>query len=117
MKKHIKIYSADYLMNNELTDDDLKTLVGDHQLLYSLIVEMFKISKSELSQDEIINIIRTDNKWIFKYFWTKKQRNDFEEKLKKIFRNIYYYSDPELTGHVQMWMIHYGLSIKGNNLF
>ena len=117
MKKHIKIYSADYLMNNELTDDDLKTLVGDHQLLYSLIVEMFKISKSELSQDEIINIVRTDNEWIFKYFWTKKQRNDFEEKLKKIFRNIYYYSDPELTGHVQMWMIHYGLSIKGNNLF
>ena len=45
MNKKVKIFSADYLMNNELTDEDLKTLLGDHQLIYSLIVEMFKISK------------------------------------------------------------------------
>ena len=55
MNKKVKIFSADYLMNNELTDEDLKTLLGDHQLIYSLIVEMFKISKHTLSENEIID--------------------------------------------------------------
>ena len=117
MKKKIKIYSADYLMNNELTDEDLKILLGDHQLIYSLIVEMFKIAKHTLSEKEIIDKVTKDSKWVFKYYWTKVQRNKFENELTEIFKNVYYYRGQELNAHVQMWMINYGLSIKGNNMF
>ena len=117
MNKKVKIFSADYLMNNELTDEDLKTLLGDHQLIYSLIVEMFKISKHTLSENEIIDKVTKDNKWVYKYYWTKNQRKKFENELKEIFKNVYCYTGKELSAHVQMWMINYGLSIKGNNMF
>ena len=117
MNKKVKIFSADYLMNNELTDEDLKTLLGDHQLIYSLIIEMFKISKHTLSENEIIDKVTKDNKWVYKYYWTKNQRKKFENELTEIFKNVYCYTGKELSAHVQMWMINYGLSIKGNNMF
>ena len=113
---NIKLFDADYLMNAELTDEDLKILLGDHQLIYSLINIMFKISKSKLSNDKIIDIITHDKKWIYKYYWTKYQCKKFEHILSKILKNVYQYNNGELIGHVQMWMIYYGLSIKGNNI-
>lgn len=112
----IKFYDENYLMNEELTDDDLKCLLGDHQLIYSLIALMFKISNHHLSNKEITKIVQNDDKWVYKYFWTKKQHDQFEKMLFKIFRNVYWYSEKEIPSHVQMWMIYYGLSIKGNNI-
>ena len=92
-------------------------LIGVSSIIYSLIVEMFKISKHTLSENEIIDKVTKDNKWVYKYYWTKNQRKKFENELTEIFKNVYYYTGKELAAHVQMWMINYGLSIKGNNMF
>ena len=112
----MKIFELDYLEKEELNDDDLYRLFDCKLLIYSLIVGMFKFAGYKYSTDKIINMIKTDDKWVYKHFWNKSKRNKFENKLINIFKNLYCYSDIMATSKAQNWMILYGLSIYGNNI-
>ena len=113
----MKIFELDYLENTELTDDDLYHLFECKSLSHSLIVGMFKFAGyRKYTTDKIINMIHKDNKWIYKHFWKKSKRNQFENKLIKIFKNVYWISDDMAIKRAQNWMIIYGLSVYGNNI-
>ena len=57
------------------------------------------------------------DEWGGGYFIGGLSSDEFKNELTEIFKNVYYYTGKELSAHVQMWMINYGLSIKGNNMF
>lgn len=116
MGNNIKIYPMDYLIESELSDEDLMYLLDKKNLTYSLIVGMFKFAKINKQDSEIINLIQNDSKWMYKYHWSKKELNEFENKITKVLKKIYYYSDLTSRKMAQWYIIVYGLSVKGSKI-
>ena len=69
-----KIYSLDYLMNEELSDLDLNNLFDTKSLIYSFIIEMFKFIHSKKRPNEIIKMVKNENNWMDRYSWSIKER-------------------------------------------
>ena len=51
-KKNYRIYEMDYLMNNDLSEDDLYYLFETPSLNYSLLINEFKYSNQELTDEK-----------------------------------------------------------------
>lgn len=115
--KKYKIYSLDYLSNEELTEEDLHYLFDTPSLIYSLVINMFRHSGEIKKKDvDIINLCKTDDKWVYKNFWTKKQRSSYLRLLIPVFKNVYQYNIVQATSKAEWFLFQFGLSIKGNNL-
>ena len=115
--KKYKIYSLDYLSNEELTEEDLYYLFDTPSLTYSLIVNMFRHAGEDKKTDaDIINLCKNDDKWVYKYFWTKKQRTSYLQLIIPIFKNVYQYNNILAASSAEWFLFQFGLSIKGNNL-
>lgn len=112
----VRLYPLEYLMNEELNDEDLSWLFDQKSLLYSIIIGMFRFIGIKKSNSEIIKLVRKDPKWMYKYFWNSNEQQEFEDKLIKIMKNIYYLSDFQAKQKAQWYIIIYGLSIKGSNI-
>lgn len=112
-RKSYKIFDIDYLQNSELTEDDLYYLYETPSINYSLLVEMFRFTKQDiLDEKKIINLAKTDKDWMYKYFWTQKQREDFENIITNVFKNIKYCSLEEAKSSAAWWILMYGLTNK-----
>ena len=107
-----KIYSIDYLMKEELSEFDLNNLIDDNNLLYSIIIGMYKHIHSKRNLIDIIKNVQINNEWLSKNKWTEKERNDYENKLIKVLKNIYCMSDNIATQRAQWYMTIYGFEIK-----
>ena len=112
----VRLYPLEYLMNEELNDEDLSWLFDQKSLLYSIIIGMFRFIGIKKSNSEIIKLVRKDSKWMYRYFWNTNEQQEFENKLIKIMKNIYYLSDFQAKQKAQWYIIIYGLSIKGSNI-
>ena len=112
--KKIEIYDLDYLVNTELTEEDLYNIFETPSLNYSLVINMFKISGYNKTNEEIIDLCKTDDRWMYKHFWTSKQRKEFHSILVKICQNIYQYGYNQSEGWADWWLFMYGLSNKKN---
>ena len=112
----VRLYPLEYLMNEELNDEDLSWLFDQKSLLYSIIIGMFRFIGIKKSNSEIIKLVRKDPKWMYRYFWNTNEQQEFENKLIKIMKNIYYLSDFQAKQKAQWYIIIYGLSIKGSNI-
>ena len=112
----VRLYPLEYLMNEELNDEDLSWLFDQKSLLYSIIIGMFRFIGIKKSNSEIIKLVRKDSKWMYRYFWNTNEQQEFENKLIKIVKNIYYLSDFQAKQKAQWYIIIYGLSIKGSNI-
>jgi hypothetical protein len=109
--KKYKIFSLDYLQNEEFSEEDLIYLFETPSLNYSLIVGMFELyEKTNLTNDKIINIITSDEKWMYKHFWNKTQRNEFIEILKKCYYNIYRYNSEICQAMSDLWIVQFGFT-------
>ena len=113
----IKIYPLDYLVDNELSDVDLANLLDNDNkgLLYS-IISMFHHVGVKKSNKEIIKLITTKDKWMNDYFWSYNELIEFENKLAKALKNIYYLDDKQALEKAQWYIIIYGLKRKGNTI-
>lgn len=110
-KKSYKIFELDYLINDDLTEDDLYYLFETPSLNYSLLVNMFLFTNQEITDEKkIIKLAKTDRDWMYKYFWNKNQRKDFEELMVKAYRNIYQCGEYEAESRVSWWILMYGLT-------
>lgn len=117
-KNKIKIFDIDYLINEELTEDDLHELFDEKSLKYSLIVGMFRhIGEINRSDSDILNICKTNKRWYNKYNWTKKQRDAYCDLIIKVYKNVYQYSDIKSSQLAQWWLILYGFNVKKSNFF
>lgn len=110
----VKIYDLDYLKNEELTEEDLYNIFETPSLLYSLVISMFRQIKDKRSDDEIIDMCKTDERWVYKNYWeSEEQKNNFKEDLKKVIKNVYQCGDIEQDRKASWWMFQYSLSIPG----
>ena len=110
-KKAYKIFEIEYLQTAELNEDDLYYLFDTPSLNYSLLIEMFRRTKQPLfDEKKIIKLVKDDKDWMYKYFWTQKQRDEFTDMIVKIYENVYYYKEKEALQQAQWWISLYGLT-------
>lgn len=108
MKYHI--FDLEYLQTAELTEEDLKDLFDNKSFNISLIVGMFNMSNQNLSNEDIVKVVTSNNHWMYNYFWTKQQREDFIECLKKSYKNLYRFGDEKIESITNFWISQYGLT-------
>ena len=110
-KKTYKIFELDYLQHAELSEDDLYYLFETPSLNYSFLVDEFKRTNQEITDEKkIINLAKTDKDWMYKYFWTSKQREEFEKDVKEAYINIRQCGKEEAESSTQWWILMYGLT-------
>lgn len=114
----VTIYPIDYLVNEELSDNDLNNLLDNERrgLKYSLIIGMFKFIKSPKRNYQIIKSITSNKNWFRKTTWTKEQQHEYEKLVIKVYKNIYQYKELTAISLAQWFMTVFGLSIEGNTL-
>jgi len=110
-KKSYKIFEMDYLKHADLTEDDLYYLFETSSLNYSFLIDEFKRTNQEITDEKkIINLVKNDKDWMYKYFWTSKQREEFEKDVKEAYINIRRCGKEEAESSTQFWIIMYGLT-------
>ena len=108
-----KLFSLEYLINEELTEDDLFLLFETSSLNYSLIVAMHRLCDMYTSETKIIKDIKKDNSWVeMHHFKSIKERKCFVDNIAKVAKNVYSYSDYIAKRWAEDWMLYYGFSIK-----
>ena len=111
MKQPYKIFDLEYLQNEEFSEDDLIYLFETPSFNYSLIIGMFnKYDKRNLSNEKIVSIITTDDKWMYKHYWNREQREEFIEILEKCYYNLYRYHKSTCKAVSDMWIVQYGFT-------
>jgi len=110
----ITIYHIEYIMNEDLTDNDLSNLLDNKKsgLIYSLIINMFRLAKSNMNESKIFEFIKTDKNWMNSIKLTKSKYNKFENMLIQVYKNIYQYKEATAISLAQWFMIKYGFKIK-----
>ena len=110
----VTIYPIEYIMNEDLTDNDLSNLLDNKKsgLIYSLIINMFRLAKSNMNENKIIEFIKTDKNWMNSIKLTKSKHNKFENMLIQVYKNIYQYNEATAISLAQWFMIKYGFKIK-----
>lgn len=106
-----KIYSIDYLMNEELTDEDLNALCNSNSLIISLIIAMYRFMGSKKPDNDIKEQIKKDTNWLTEHKWTEHKRYQFEKKVAKVYKNIYSYGDTIALQKAQWFTSIYGFNL------
>lgn len=110
-KKSYKIFEIDYLKNAELTEDDLYYLFETPSLNYSFLIDEFRRTNQDIvDEKKIIHLAKNDKDWMYKYFWSSKQREEFEKDIKKAYMNIRQCGEVEAESSTQWWILMYGLT-------
>lgn len=115
-----KIYSIYYLLNEELTEDDLFNLFETSSLNKSLILGMFYITwKWSPDETDKINEVKrfikdNDRLWMDKKFWNFKQYQDFRKILIGVAKNVYQYNSLTCEKWADQWLMYYGFRIQNN---
>ena len=107
-----KIYTLEYLMNTELTEEDLYYIFDTASFTYSIIIGMFKYAGYNINDYDIIELCKTNERWVYEYYWTKKQHNDFINILTKIYKNVYQYKPMTAKNAAQWFVFQYGFTVK-----
>lgn len=110
MKENIKFFTLDYLINNELTEEDLYYIFDTKSLYYSLISELFSLMKIDKSDYDIIKNFKSWND--IKYSWTSKQNKKFNNNLMKAYKNIYQINDNNAMYKSDIWCYLYGPKVN-----
>lgn len=110
-KKSYKIFEMDYLQNADLTEDDLYYLFETPSLNYSFLIDEFRRTNQDIvDEKKIIHLAKNDKDWMYKYFWSAKQREEFEKDIKRAYMNIRQCGEVEAESSTQWWILMYGLT-------
>jgi len=109
-RKSYKIFTSDYLLDGDFTDDDLRYLFETNSLCLSLIVDMFVKTKQDITDEKKIVSLVKEKDWMYNYYWTDKQRENFTNEIVEIFKNVYFYNNEIALSRAQWWITLYGLT-------
>lgn len=108
-----KIYDLDYLINIELTEEDLYYLFDTASLIYSLVIGEFRFAGyNDISDNEIINMCKANERWVYEYYWTKKEHDDYIKKVTLVYKNLYQYKTYTAKNSAEWFVFQYGLTVK-----
>lgn len=112
------MFNLEYLMNSDLSEDDLNILLQEKYFNKALIIEMFRhAGYTNITDKQILNICTTSNKWFNKYVWSKHQRESFLNKVTLVYKNVYQYGNVKSRQMAEWWLIRYGFKVKNNMFF
>jgi hypothetical protein len=111
--KNVKIYPIEYLINEELSEDDLYNILDTKSLEYSLHCFMMRLINPDFTIKQCIDIAST-NGWFDTYRWTHAQCTYAESQIEKAFMNIYQIGPLQARQRAQMYIVTYGPSIIHN---
>ena len=114
--KEYKIYTMKYLKEKELTENDLYYLFDTPSLNYSLVVNMFKFAGKKMKPDEVIELCKTNQRWMYENHWTKKQHDQWIDEVAAVYRNVYQDGLDDSRKSAEWWTFIYGMSVEGENL-
>lgn len=109
----MNIYTIQDLMTKDFDDEEIELV--NKSLQHSLIIGMFKYMKYNLTQKEIIEVVKEDG-WYNKWEWNENQRKQFVNKLTKIFYNLYRFGPIKCDNSAQEWVMKYGFKLKIPNI-
>ena len=112
MRKQIKLYKIDYLMNAELTDDDIHNLLDNHALEWSLINRMMELSGNSMSTSELRKTVNSSNTWMDNIYWTNEQSREFHNELTSVYMNVYQWKESRARSQADWFIIYLGIRIK-----
>ena len=112
MRKQIKLYKIDYLMNAELTDDDIHNLLDNNALEWSLINRMMELSGNSMSTSELRKTVGSSNTWMDNYYWSDEQSREFHDELTSVYMNVYQWKESRARSQADWFIIYLGLQIK-----
>lgn len=108
-----KIYDVDYLINTELTEEDLYYIFDTASLVYSLVIGEFRFAGiNDMTDYDIIKMCKENERWVYEYFWTKKQHEDYIKLVTNVYMNIYQYKKTQAKNAAEWFIFQYGLTIK-----
>lgn len=113
----VSIYPIDYLMNEDLTDNDLDNLLNRDKLglKLSLIIGMFRFIGNTKSNYYIIKLTNS-NKWYDKFSWSEKQCKEYEHNIVNVYKNVYQYPYKTALVLAQWFITVYGLKVENNTI-
>lgn len=103
-----KVYTLEYLENEELTEEDLYNLFDKSSLILSLILAEFRIIGDTRKDWEIIKETKTVDLWQDNHFFKYKQWEQLTNSITKIYMNIYKYSEEVCRQNAEDFMFKYG---------
>ena len=103
------IYSIKDLIGKNFDDEEIEYV--SKSLQYSLVIGMFDFMKINLSQKDIIDLCKKDG-WYDNWQWTQFKKDQYKEKLAKIFYNLYRFGPVKCENSAQEWIIKYGFKLK-----
>ena len=112
MRKQIKLYKIDYLMNAELTDDDIHNLLDNNALEWSLINRMMELSGNSMSTSELRKTVGSSNTWMDNLYWSSDQSREFHDELTLVYMNVYQWKESRARSQADWFIIYLGLKIK-----
>ena len=112
MRKQIKLYKINYLMNAELTDEDIHNLLDNHALEWSLINRMMELSGNSMSTSELRKTVGSSNTWMDNLYWTSEQSRVFHDELTSVYMNVYQWKESRARSQADWFIIYLGLQIK-----
>lgn len=108
----IPFYDIDYLANTELSEEDLYNIFEGPSLHYSLFLGMFTHIGDKRKPEELINMGKTDENWMYKNFWTRKQKETYTDLITKAYQNIYQFGPEQSRSAAEHWVFLNGLSLE-----
>jgi len=107
-----KIIPLQVLLKNDYDDATLDLLFKTNSLILSLIDAELKLAgKNCKTINEVKQVVKNKN-WMYKYFWSDKQRDEFSNNVQTVYKNVYTYSDVMAKSMMQWFIIMYGLTNK-----
>jgi hypothetical protein len=111
IKNDLKLYSYEYLMNEELTENDLHLLLDTKSMFYSLIIGMYSLIGKKYTKQDIHNLYGPDNKFD-KMRITMNQYHKIINSLTSIYKNIYQYGNLTALSEAQNFYTYYCPKVK-----
>lgn len=107
-----KIYSIDYLINNELTDEDLHNLLDKSSLILSFVLYEFRMIGDKRENWVILKEVKTEEGWSDNYFFNKQQRERFIDDISKVYKNLYVYDNIACKRNAEHFALMFGFRVK-----
>ena len=115
LQNNIKIYTIEYLLNKDISDQDLEYLFSNNDsIILSIIFYQFTQFTNIQSLDKFWDEIHKDN-WYDKYYYEDKEKfNKFKSIIYNIYKNLYCWNNKRCIDTTNMFLLNYGFKEKTN---
>lgn len=113
LENGIKLYSTEYLMNKDISDQDLEYIFSNNDaIILSIIFYQFQKFTSISNIDAFWSEIHKDN-WYDNYYYEDPIIfDDFRSVIFSIYKNLYAWNNKKCNDITDMFILNYGFKYR-----